>query len=192
MGAIYIAGHRIRDHKPFGLLTVSQILAKSSDVGAIKIGLRLGAPKFYDYIRSYGFGSLTDIDLPGENRGLLRRVENWTPVSVGSISMGQEVGVTPLQMVNAMSAIANGGLLYRPHVVQAAAPGRRESAFARAARAQARGSRPPRPPPCAACLKAWCWTGPASSRGSMVTPPPAKPARRRKSIPPRGATQPRN
>jgi cell division protein FtsI (penicillin-binding protein 3) len=119
MGAIYIAGHRIRDHKPFGLLTVSKILAESSDVGAIKIGLRLGAPKFYDYIRSYGFGSLTDVDLPGENRGLLRRVENWTPVSVGSISMGQEVGVTPLQMVNAMSAIANGGLLYRPHVVRA-------------------------------------------------------------------------
>jgi cell division protein FtsI (penicillin-binding protein 3) len=118
-GAIYIAGHRIRDHASFGLLTVAQILAKSSDVGAIKIGLRLGAPKFYDYIRSYGFGSLTDVDLPGENRGLLRRVENWTPISVGSISMGQEVGVTPLQMVNAVSAIANGGLLYRPHVVEA-------------------------------------------------------------------------
>src|SRR6266581_128075 len=118
-GAIYIAGHRIRDHKPYGLLTVSQILAHSSDVGAIKIGLRLGAPKFFQYIRAYGFGELTGIDLPGENRGLLRRVENWTPVSVGSISMGQEVGVTPLQMINALSAIANGGLLYRPHVVLA-------------------------------------------------------------------------
>jgi cell division protein FtsI (penicillin-binding protein 3) len=119
MGAIYIAGHRIRDHKAYGLLTVSQILAHSSDVGAIKIGLRLGAPKFYEYIRAYGFGELTGIDLPGENRGLLRHVENWTPVSVGSISMGQEVGVTPLQMINAVSAIANGGLLYRPHIVLA-------------------------------------------------------------------------
>src|SRR5437879_2962689 len=118
-GAIYIAGHRIRDHKPYGLLTVSQILAHSSDVGAIKIGLRLGAPKFFQYIRGYGFGEPTGIELPGENRGLLRRVENWTPVSVGSISMGQEVGVTPLQMINAVSAIANGGLLYRPHVVLA-------------------------------------------------------------------------
>jgi len=118
-GAIHIAGHRIRDHKPYGLLTVSQILAHSSDVGAIKIGLRLGAPKFFQYIRAYGFGELTGIDLPGENRGLLRRVENWTPISVGSISMGQEVGVTPLQMINAVSAIANGGLLYRPHVVLA-------------------------------------------------------------------------
>jgi cell division protein FtsI (penicillin-binding protein 3) len=119
MGAIYIAGHRIRDHKAYGLLTVSQILAHSSDVGAIKIGLRLGAPKFYEYIRAYGFGNPTGVDLPGENRGLLRHVENWTPVSVGSISMGQEVGVTPLQMINAVSAVANGGLLYHPHVVLA-------------------------------------------------------------------------
>ena len=119
MGAIYIAGHRIRDHHPFGLLTVSEILAHSSDVGAIKIGLRLGAPKLYDYIRAYGFGSPSGIDLPGENRGLLRRLENWTPISIGAVSMGQEVGVTPVQMITAVSAIANGGLLYRPHVVLA-------------------------------------------------------------------------
>ncbi len=118
LGAIYIAGHRIRDHKPFGLLSVSDILAHSSDVGAIKIALRLGAPKFYDYIRKFGFGSSTGIDLPGENRGLLRRLESWTPLSVGSISMGQEVGVTPVQLTTAVSAIANGGLLYRPQLVQ--------------------------------------------------------------------------
>ena len=118
-GAIYIAGHRIRDHKAYGDLSVSQILANSSDVGAIKIGLRLGAPKFYDYIRAFGFGQSTGVDLPGESRGMLRRLANWTPVSVGSISMGQEVGVTPLQMVNAVSAIANGGLIVRPHVVRA-------------------------------------------------------------------------
>jgi cell division protein FtsI (penicillin-binding protein 3) len=118
-GAISIAGHTIHDHKRYGLLTLSQVLANSSDVGAIKIGLRLGAPKLYDYIRAYGFGNLSGIDLPGETRGLLRRLDNWTPVSVGSISMGQEVGVTPIQVVTAMSVIANGGLLYRPHVVQA-------------------------------------------------------------------------
>jgi len=118
MGAIYIAGHRIRDHKPFDRLTVTQILAKSSDVGTIKLGLRLGAPKFHRYIRAFGFGEPTGIELPGESRGLLRRVENWTPVSVGSISMGQEVGVTPLQLISAFSAIANGGLLYRPQVVR--------------------------------------------------------------------------
>jgi cell division protein FtsI (penicillin-binding protein 3) len=117
-GAIYIAGHRIRDHKAYGLLTVSQILAYSSDVGAIKVGLRLGAPKFYDYIRAFGFGQSTGVDLPGETRGMLRRLENWTPVSVGAISMGQEVGVTPLQMITAVSAMANGGLIVRPHVVR--------------------------------------------------------------------------
>jgi cell division protein FtsI (penicillin-binding protein 3) len=117
-GAIYIAGHRIRDHKPYGRLTVSQVLANSSDVGAIKIGLRLGAPKFYDYIEGFGFGQPTGVDLPGESKGKLRRLENWTPVSVGSISMGQEVGVTPLQMISAVSAIANGGLIVRPHVIR--------------------------------------------------------------------------
>jgi cell division protein FtsI (penicillin-binding protein 3) len=117
-GAIYIAGHRIRDHKAYGRLTVSQILANSSDVGTIKIGLRLGAPKFYDYIRAFGFGQSTGVDLPGESRGMLRRIENWTPVSVGSISMGQEVGVTPMQMITAVSSIANGGLIVRPHVVR--------------------------------------------------------------------------
>jgi cell division protein FtsI (penicillin-binding protein 3) len=117
-GAIYIAGHRIRDHKPFGLLSVADILAKSSDVGAIKIAVRLGAPKFYDYIRAFGFGSPTGVDLPGESRGLLHRLENWSAISIGSVSMGQEIGVTPIQLITAVSAIANGGLLIKPHVVQ--------------------------------------------------------------------------
>ncbi|HEV1994799.1 MAG TPA: penicillin-binding protein 2 [Candidatus Acidoferrum sp.] len=116
-GAVYVAGHRIRDHKPFGLLTVSDILAQSSDVGAIKIALRLGAPKFYDYIRAFGFGQLTGVDIPGESKGMLQHLETWTPVSIGSISMGQEVGVTPIQLINAVSAIANGGMLYKPHVI---------------------------------------------------------------------------
>src|SRR5256714_13388192 len=116
-GAVYIAGHRIRDHKPFGLLNVAEILAKSSDVGAIKIALRLGAPKFYDYIRAFGFGQPTGVDMPGESKGLLRRLDNWSAVSIGSISMGQEVGVTPIQLIRAGSAIAQGGMLYKPHVV---------------------------------------------------------------------------
>jgi cell division protein FtsI (penicillin-binding protein 3) len=117
MGAIYIAGHRIRDHKPFGLLTVSQILAKSSDVGAIKLGLRLGAPKLYDYIRDFGFGASTGIDLPGETCVSLHPLDHWTPVSPGSISMGQEVGVTAIQLISAMNSIANGGMWVRPHVI---------------------------------------------------------------------------
>ena len=117
-GAIYIAGHRIRDHKPFGLLSVADILAQSSDVGAIKIAVRLGAPRFYEYIRAFGFGAPTGVDLPGESKGLLHRLENWSAISIGSVSMGQEIGVTPLQLITAVSAIANGGLLIKPHVVQ--------------------------------------------------------------------------
>jgi len=116
-GAVYIAGHRIRDHKPFGMLTVSDILAQSSDVGAIKIALRMGAPKFYEYIRAFGFGQQTGVDLPGESKGILRKLDNWSAISIGSVSMGQEVGVTPMQLVTAVSAIANGGTLYKPHVV---------------------------------------------------------------------------
>jgi cell division protein FtsI (penicillin-binding protein 3) len=116
-GSIVIAGHRIHDHKRFSLLTVSDVLAKSSDVGAIKIALLLGPQKFYDYIRAFGFGSLTGVDLPGESKGLLHRLETWSGISIGSVSMGQEVGVTPIQMIAAVSAIANGGMLYRPHVV---------------------------------------------------------------------------
>jgi cell division protein FtsI (penicillin-binding protein 3) len=116
-GKVYVAGHRIRDHKAFGMLTVADILSQSSDVGAIKIALRLGPPKFYEYIRNFGFGQQTGVDLPGESRGMLRKLENWSAVSIGSISMGQEVGVTPLQLVTAVSSIANGGTLYKPHVV---------------------------------------------------------------------------
>lgn len=117
-GSIVVAGHRIHDHKAYGMLTVGDILANSSDVGAIKIAQRLGPQRFYDYIRAFGFGQYTGIDLPGESRGILRKLNKWGSFSIGSISMGQEVGVTPVQMVTAVSSIANGGLLYRPHVVQ--------------------------------------------------------------------------
>src|ERR1700675_132791 len=116
-GAIYIAGHRIRDHKPFGLLSVADILAQSSDVGAIKIAVRLGAPKFYDYIRAFGFGTTTGVELPYESRGRVARLEDWKPISVGSISVGQEIGATPVQLITAVSAIASGGLLYKARIV---------------------------------------------------------------------------
>src|SRR5438270_916126 len=114
-GSIVLSGHRIHDHKRFGLLTVADILAKSSDVGAIKIALMLGPQKFYDYIRGFGFGAMTQVDLPGESRGILHRPEAWSGISIGSVSMGQEVGVTPIQLITAVSAIANGGTMYRPH-----------------------------------------------------------------------------
>jgi cell division protein FtsI (penicillin-binding protein 3) len=122
MGSIVIANHLIHDHKPFGLLTVTDIVAKSSDVGAIKLGLRLGAPKFYDYIRAFGFGTPTGIELPGETRGLLRRLENWSAISIGGVSMGQEIGVSPVQLISAVSAIANGGMVHPARIVRDVRP----------------------------------------------------------------------
>jgi len=117
MGTILVAGRLIHDHKPFGILSLRDVLTQSSDVGTIKIALRLGGPKFYDVIRDFAIGQSTGIELPGENRGLLRPIENWSANSIGSLAMGQEVSATPVQMVSAVSAIANGGLLYRSRVV---------------------------------------------------------------------------
>ena len=77
-GSIVINGLRIRDHKPYGLLTVSKVLANSSDVGAIKIALRLGEDRFYKYIRAFGFGQQTGIELPGETRGMTKPVSRWS------------------------------------------------------------------------------------------------------------------
>jgi cell division protein FtsI (penicillin-binding protein 3) len=118
MGQILVAGRLIHDWKKFGVMSVREILEHSSDVGAIKLALRLGGPKFYDMARAFGIGQDTGIELPGENRGLLRPVENWSASSIGSLAMGQEVSVTPIQIVSAISAIANGGTLYRPRVVR--------------------------------------------------------------------------
>jgi cell division protein FtsI (penicillin-binding protein 3) len=118
MGQILVAGRVIHDWKKFGVLSVRDILAHSSDVGAIKVALKLGAPKFNDAIRAFGIGQSTGIELPGENHGLLRPLENWTASSIGSLAMGQEVSVTPIQIISAISAVANGGTLNRPHVVR--------------------------------------------------------------------------
>jgi cell division protein FtsI (penicillin-binding protein 3) len=116
-GSIELAGRVIHDHKPFGNLTVTDVMVDSSDVGAIKLGLRVGQERLYRYIRAFGFGSKTDIELQGEERGLLKPPNRWSGISIGEISMGQEVGVTPLQLLTAYSAIANGGMLYQPRIV---------------------------------------------------------------------------
>ena len=118
MGSILVGGRLIHDWHRFGVLSVRGILANSSDVGAIKVALRVGAPRFYDAIRAFGIGQATGIELPGENRGLLRPLENWSANSIGSLAMGQEVSVTPIQIVSAISAIANGGTLFRPHILR--------------------------------------------------------------------------
>src|SRR3954471_10267567 len=116
-GVIYIAGVRIRDHKAFGLLTVSQILANSSDVGAIKLGLRLGEERFDRYIRAFGFGAQTGVELPGETRGITKPVARWSKVSIGAISMGQEIGISPVQLISMVSTIANDGMYTPPRIV---------------------------------------------------------------------------
>src|SRR6185369_14225572 len=118
MGSITVAGRLIHDHKPFGLLTIAEALAKSSNVAAIKLGLRVGDETMYDYIKRFGFGSKTGIELPGETAGIVRKVERWQPSSIGSIAMGQEVGVTPLQMVAAFGALANDGMRVAPHLIR--------------------------------------------------------------------------
>jgi cell division protein FtsI/penicillin-binding protein 2 len=118
MGQITVAGRLIHDHKSFGVLTIADALAQSSNVGAIKLGLLVGDESMYDYARRLGFGSKTGIDLPGESGGIFRPLSRWQPSSIGSIAMGQEVGVTPLQMATAYSVIANGGSWVKPHVVR--------------------------------------------------------------------------
>jgi cell division protein FtsI (penicillin-binding protein 3) len=119
MGAIVYNGMRIRDSRPHGLLTVSDVLAESSDVGSIKIGLRLGDDRFYKYIRAFGFGQQTGIELPGETRGLTKPVSRWSKVSIAAISMGQEIGITPLQLTGLISTMANDGIYVAPRITAA-------------------------------------------------------------------------
>ncbi|HXZ31393.1 MAG TPA: penicillin-binding protein [Terriglobales bacterium] len=120
MGSIVINGMRIHDSKPHGLLPVSGILAESSDVGSIKIGMRLGDERFYKYIRAFGFGETTGIELPGETRGLTKPPSRWSKVSFAAISMGQEIGITPLQLTALISTMANDGVRVAPRLVAAA------------------------------------------------------------------------
>src|SRR5713226_5675912 len=117
MGSIVINGMRIRDSRPHGMLSVADIIAESSDVGAIKVALRLVDERFYKYIRAFGFGQQTGIELPGETRGLTKPVERWSKVSIGAISMGQEIGISPLQLVSLISTIANDGVHVPPRIV---------------------------------------------------------------------------
>jgi cell division protein FtsI (penicillin-binding protein 3) len=124
MGSIVVNGLKIHDHKPYGALTVTQVLENSSDVGAIKIALRLGEERFDRYIRQFGFGAQTKIELPGETRGLTKPVSRWSKVSIGAISMGQEIGVSPVQLVSLVSTIANDGVFVAPRIIAGTTPPR--------------------------------------------------------------------
>jgi cell division protein FtsI (penicillin-binding protein 3) len=122
MGSIVINGMRIRDSKAHGVLSVTDVLAESSDVGSIKIALRLGEDRFYKYIRAFGFGQQTGIELPGETRGMTKPVNRWSKVSIGAISIGQEIGVSAVQLAAMVSTFANDGVWEAPRIVATTTP----------------------------------------------------------------------
>ena len=122
MGSIVYNGMRIRDSKPHGVLPVSGVLAESSNVGTIKIALRLGEERYYKYIRAFGFGQQTGIELPGETRGITKPPSRWSKVSIAAISIGQEIGVSPIQLTGLISTIANDGIYVGPRIVAGTVP----------------------------------------------------------------------
>jgi cell division protein FtsI/penicillin-binding protein 2 len=110
IGEAHDAGYRT--------LTTAQILKESSNVGAVTIGLELGATEFDTWVRKFGFGKLTGVDLPGEEQGIVLDVKDYSGASMGNLPIGQGIAVTPIQMAVAYSAIANGGILRPPHIVE--------------------------------------------------------------------------
>ncbi|MFZ6017069.1 MAG: peptidoglycan D,D-transpeptidase FtsI family protein [Nitrospirota bacterium] len=116
-GGVEVGGKVIHDAHRHGVLTFKEVIQKSSNVGSVMIGMKLGKERVYKYAKLFGFGEKTEIDLPGEVSGWIYPPEKWSGTSIGAISIGQEVAVTPLQILRAYSAIANGGFLVRPHVV---------------------------------------------------------------------------
>jgi cell division protein FtsI (penicillin-binding protein 3) len=116
-GQMAVAGTIVHDPAKTSWMTFSEAVAQSSNVGAIKVAMELGQDRVFEYLKAFGFGDKTDIDLPGESSGILREPNKWSGRSLSSIAMGQEIAVTPIQMVVAMSAVANGGWLMTPYVV---------------------------------------------------------------------------
>ena len=116
-GETHRGRRRVRDPHPYGNLSFDDVFAYSSNIGAVKIAERLSADVFYDYIRRFGFGQRTWIDLPGEHPGQVRPPRQWSKFSQDSLALGQEIAVTPIQLIRAFAAIANGGWLVQPRVV---------------------------------------------------------------------------
>src|SRR6202171_860948 len=117
-GVWNFGGSALHDHRAYADLSVRDILVKSSNIGAAKLAISVGDQKFYEYIRRFGFGDRTGVELPGEIGGLIRPPQAWSKISITRIPMGHEIGVTPLQMTVAMAAIANGGNLITPRIVK--------------------------------------------------------------------------
>jgi cell division protein FtsI (penicillin-binding protein 3) len=117
-GVLHLPGRTIHDsHLGIGVIPMAEVLARSSNVGAIQVGLRVGQQNMYEYVRRFGFGQRTGIQLPAESPGRFRKLENWGTTSLASVAFGQEISVTTLQLAQAASAVANGGLLVRPRLI---------------------------------------------------------------------------
>ena len=117
-GRFSYGGQVLHDHHPYADLSVEDILVKSSNIGVAKLGLQLGDQTLYEYVRRFGFGERTGLNLPGEIPGVVHPPHRWSKVSITHVPMGHEVGATPLQVVTAMAAIANGGRLMMPQIVR--------------------------------------------------------------------------
>jgi cell division protein FtsI/penicillin-binding protein 2 len=118
-GAFMYAGRILHDAHPYGVLSVEEILFHSSNIGAAKVGLRVGAARLAGYINAFGFGRRTGIALPGEVSGIAHPLNRWNKLSITRIPMGHEIAATPIQMIMAMNAIANGGRLLKPQIIKA-------------------------------------------------------------------------
>jgi cell division protein FtsI (penicillin-binding protein 3) len=117
-GSYKVANHVLHDHKPHGWLTFREVVEQSSNIGFCKVAQKLGAQQLQRYIKLFGFGARTGVDLPGEINGQAKDVSAWSKTSISAIPMGQEVGVTALQLACAVSTIANGGKLMKPYIVR--------------------------------------------------------------------------
>jgi cell division protein FtsI (penicillin-binding protein 3) len=118
-GVINVNGLKIHDSHKIGTVTMQVAFEQSSDVAAVKNALKLGDERFYKYIRAYGFGQQTNIELPGETRGMTKPPNRWSKVSIGAMAIGQEIGITPLQAISMVSSIANDGIYTPPRIVAA-------------------------------------------------------------------------
>lgn len=116
-GAFRVCGHTLHDVHAYENLTTAQIIQKSSNIGAVKIAMKLGEKPLYNAITRFGYGASTGLGLPGEVGGILRPVRSWSRLSIAAIPMGHEIGVTPLQMASAVAAIANSGLAMKPYII---------------------------------------------------------------------------
>lgn len=116
-GSINLFGRVIHDHSRYAALSMADVLARSSNIGAINIGLQVGERNLFDYIQRFGFGKKTGIPLPGESAGMVRPLRLWQKSSIGSVAMGHEIGVTALQLAQACSVIASGGFLIQPRLL---------------------------------------------------------------------------